>query len=132
MLIIGDLCQGCRGEAKGVYGNSPYFPLNYSVNWDSSEEKKIKPIFKYCHSEVIVLTYLCAVAFARNEQIQMTRVACLSCSVSFKFITTKIFLIKEKWGRGFPGGTVVENLPANVGDMGLSPGLGRSHMQRSN
>ena len=29
---------------------------------------------------------------------------------------------------GFPGGAVVENLPANVGDTGLSPGLGRSHM----
>ena len=29
---------------------------------------------------------------------------------------------------GFPGGAVVENLPANAGDVGLSPGLGRSHM----
>ena len=29
---------------------------------------------------------------------------------------------------GFPGGAVVENLPANAGDTGLSPGLGRSHM----
>ena len=34
--------------------------------------------------------------------------------------------------RGFPGGTVVENLPANAGDTGSSPGLGRSHMPRSN
>ena len=33
--------------------------------------------------------------------------------------------------RGFPGGTVVENLPANAGDTGSSPGLGRSHMPRS-
>ena len=33
---------------------------------------------------------------------------------------------------GFPGGTVVENLPANAEDTGLSPGLGRSHMPRSN
>ena len=33
---------------------------------------------------------------------------------------------------GFPGGTVVENLPANAGDMGSSPGLGRSHMPRGN
>ena len=32
---------------------------------------------------------------------------------------------------GFPGGTVVENLPANAGDTGSSPGLGRSHMLRS-
>ena len=27
---------------------------------------------------------------------------------------------------GFPGASVVKNLPANAGDMGLIPGLGRS------
>ena len=27
---------------------------------------------------------------------------------------------------GFPGGSVVRNLPANAGDVGLIPGLGRS------
>ena len=36
-----------------------------------------------------------------------------------------------KFSRGFPGGAVVENLPANAGDTGSSPGLGRSHMPRS-
>ena len=33
---------------------------------------------------------------------------------------------------GFPGGAVVENLPANAGDTGSSPGLEGSHMPRSN
>ena len=33
---------------------------------------------------------------------------------------------------GFPGGAVVENLPANAGHTGSSPGLGRFHMLRSN
>ena len=33
--------------------------------------------------------------------------------------------------QGFPGGAVVEDLPANAGDTGSSPGLGRSHMPRS-
>ena len=37
-----------------------------------------------------------------------------------------------KGGMGFPGGAVVENLPADAGDTGSSPGLGRSHMPRSN
>ena len=32
----------------------------------------------------------------------------------------------------FPGGAVVENPPANAGYTGSSPGLGRSHMPRSN
>ena len=34
--------------------------------------------------------------------------------------------------RGFPGGAVVKNLPANAGNTGSSPGLGGSHMPRSN
>ena len=34
--------------------------------------------------------------------------------------------------QGFPGGTVVENPPANAGDTGSSPGPGRSHMPQSN
>ena len=33
---------------------------------------------------------------------------------------------------GLPRGAVVENLPADAGDMGSSPGLGGSHMPRSN
>ena len=32
----------------------------------------------------------------------------------------------------FPGGAVVKNPPANAGDMGSSPGLGSSHMPKSN
>ena len=28
--------------------------------------------------------------------------------------------------RGFPGGSVIKNLPANAGDAGSIPGLGRS------
>ena len=40
-------------------------------------------------------------------------------------------LVREdlrKWMRGFPGGAVVENPSASVGDMGSSPGLGGSHV----
>ena len=38
----------------------------------------------------------------------------------------------KKIVQGFPGGTVVKNLPANAGDTGSSPGPGRSHMPQSN
>ena len=37
--------------------------------------------------------------------------------------------MQQNWG--FPGGAVVDNLPANAGDTGSSPGLGGSHMPRS-
>ena len=39
---------------------------------------------------------------------------------------------KNKWGRDFPAGAVVKNPPAKAGDTGSRPGLGRSHMLRSN
>ena len=44
---------------------------------------------------------------------------------SFVLFVLRIML----WG--FPGGAVVESLPADAGDTGSSPGLGRSHMPRS-
>ena len=47
------------------------------------------------------------------------------------FYNSTFFKLKSLL-RGFPGGAVVENLPANAGDMGSSPGLGRSHMPQSN
>ena len=34
------------------------------------------------------------------------------------------------YGSDFPGGTVAKSPPAGVGDMGLIPGPGRSHMPR--
>ena len=45
-----------------------------------------------------------------------------------KKVTT--FKIKN-YLRGFPGGAVVGSPPANAGDAGSRPGLGRSHMPRS-
>ena len=50
---------------------------------------------------------------------------------------TEIIWVKEfrqikRTYLGFPGGAVVENLPANEGDTGSSPALGRSHMPWSN
>ena len=50
----------------------------------------------------------------------------LSSLSMFKMVDLK-FLFRD-----LPGGTVVKNPPANAGDMGSSPGPGRSHMPRSN
>ena len=43
-----------------------------------------------------------------------------------------VITVNNNIEQGFPGGAVVENLPASVGDTGSSPGLGGSHMPRSN
>ena len=41
-------------------------------------------------------------------------------------------IIQKEQDPGFHGSAMVENLPANAGDMGSSPGLGGSHMPWSN
>ena len=51
-------------------------------------------------------------------------------SVTVTHCLFKISSLNYLWG--FPGGAVVENPPANAGDMGSSPGLRWSHMPRSN
>ena len=43
-----------------------------------------------------------------------------------------ITILMNKVERGFPGGSVVKNSPANSGNTGLIPDPGRSHMLRSN
>ena len=50
------------------------------------------------------------------------------CNIKTKQIKKKYQKIK----RGFPGGTVVKNLPAKAGDVGSIPDPGKSHMLWSN
>ena len=55
----------------------------------------------------------------------------IKARVIFQNDTNKILKIKS-YIEGFPGGSVVKNLPATAGDMGSIPGLERSHMPQSN
>ena len=50
----------------------------------------------------------------------------------FSLLLCMFVIFHNKKLKGFPGGAVVKNLPANAGDTGSSPGLGGSHMPRSN
>jgi len=50
-------------------------------------------------------------------------------------IRKKIYLalkVKNLNSLGFPGGSVVKNLPVNAGDTSSIPDPGRSHMSQSN
>ena len=49
-----------------------------------------------------------------------------------RFHETRVQIQSKSRARDFPGGAVVKNPPANAGDTGSSPGLGRSHMPWSN
>ena len=53
----------------------------------------------------------------------------MSCIIAW-IVPSFLYLVKSNFG-GFPGGAVVESLPASAGDMGSSPGLGGSHMPQS-
>ena len=69
-----------------------------------------------------------------HDQVRFTQ-GCKDSSIyanqSMWYTVLTDWRIKTIWS-GFPGGAVVENLPADAGDMGSSPGLGRSHMLWSN
>ena len=54
--------------------------------------------------------------------LQYLRIQLLVCLVNFGLTNSKTV----SWD--FPGGLVVNNLPAPGGDMGSGPGQGRSHM----
>ena len=51
--------------------------------------------------------------------------------MAFKHMNVSSISLIKNIRQGFPGGAVVESLPANAGDMGSSPGLGGPHMPRS-
>ena len=48
--------------------------------------------------------------------------------LSRSIYTIYMGILFNKYTKGFPGGAVVRNPPANARDMDLSPGPGRSHM----
>ena len=54
------------------------------------------------------------------------------CIWVFLMLGEKKKRVKKQYLMGFPGGSVVKNLPANAGDMGSIPDLGRCHLLQSN
>ena len=77
---------------------------------------------------VRLLITMCAEPVVLEEMV-FKKLKMLECADYFLLLSAKSYKNK-RWG--FPGGAVVENLPANAGDVGSSPGLGGSHMPRSN
>ena len=62
-----------------------------------------------------------------------SKVESMSCVFPTKKWSHFFFLFKKKKQKeDLPGGPAVKNPPANVGDTGMAPGLGRSHMPQSN
>ena len=49
----------------------------------------------------------------------------IKTTMRYHHTLVKMAIIKKSTSRDFPGGTVVKNPPANAGDTGLSPGLGK-------
>ena len=77
-------------------------------------------VWKYCRGKNESLV--------NKKQDQQNGDICLMVGFIIQF-SSMFKILHNPWG--FPGGSVVKNLPANAGDMGLIPGPGRSHMPQS-
>ena len=83
-------------------------------------------------SRLVFLEIRSIVLILREFIVRNPREVCFQYKSSFLFQPYEKCSRIKNYHEGFPGGVVVENLPANAGDAGSSPGLGRSHMPRSN
>ena len=84
-------------------------------------------------------TQMCYLAFRLPESLSATKAGLPFLKIIFildfyfpLYLADYHIWLFENPIKGFPGGAVVRNLPANAGDTGSSPGLGRSHMPWSN
>ena len=86
--------------------------------YDKLDQMTLIGIYRTLHAKAVEYTFFSSAhgTFSRIDHI----------------LGRKSSISKFKKMEGFPGGAVVENLPANAGDAGLSPGLGGSHVPRSN
>ena len=73
---------------------------------------------------------LCCVQDNVSYQSDVHLLLCLLKTLYLLLLWTPLKTEKKKKKEGFPGGSVLKNLPANAGHMGLIPGPGRSHMPR--
>ena len=64
-----------------------------------------------------------------KSNLKKNKVGGLTLPTNFKSLYKATVIKIMCWD--LPGGTVVKNPPANAGDMGSSPGPGRSHMLQS-
>ena len=97
----------------------------------SMGKKEVLWIYKQWNSYVVTIyIYFCLALFSFFSLLHIPPPMTIFI-MSPSILDFMLLNIKNKPG-GFPGGTVVRSLPANAGDTGSSPGLGRSHMPRSN
>ena len=78
-------------------------------------------VWKKVYIYICIYIYYVYVCFAQTQRIPEQ----LCSGKPTPFLLRKLKV-------GFHGGAVVKNPPANAGDMGSSPGPGRSHMPWSN
>ena len=106
---------------------SLYKPLNLSLPWNTLEFTQVCvsqiAILKTSNKALLFFTpSMMLIIVQQKANLDRERKKCrMNGNLLSKFLLP-----------GFPGGAVVENPPANAGDTGSSPGLGGSHMPRSN
>ena len=109
-----------------VVGRMVVAALNSSLSRVALLQSEFVSFCIQCTAVILVSPITLALRIPFTFLLCQIPIYCMSC------LPLGLFSCSESTVRGFPGGAVVKNPPANAGDMGLSPGPGRSHMPRSN
>ena len=109
------------GEWHNHHLESSLIPFSLSPHKYNPPASLISLIFKYTW---ILSTHVPLHFHHSSSRYRAVLEECNPCG------PPEIITLKRR-PQGFPGGAVVEGLPANAGDTDSSPGLGRSHVPRS-
>ena len=116
---------------RGSFSDSAWAHLLGSPSNCQCAERSILPSFPFS-TYARKLGYLLWTRGFEYHMLSQSASSILLVPVTALNFNCLLDILTQKFRWGFPGGAVVENLPANAGDTGSSPGLGGSHMPRSN
>ena len=112
--------------------NSPQVTLEMEQLW--LWQLQFASHFMLHHFSVVVPGLLWHGLVSTHSEIQEWPLF-ITCRWASTQVSNFLFSLRcglKMYEQDFLGGAVVKNLPANAGDVGSSPGPGRSHMPRSN
>ena len=97
------------------------------VDYDPSKKYILYySLYLYIYAIILYKCILCVCEYEYKTKLKQQLHGAILIFTSWLFSKLILFLVLSCVGRGFPGGSVVKNLPTNAEDASLIPGSGRA------